>query len=82
MILFELFNSGSGECFPEHWLVAGSTVSLISCLDFWVTGRGSTWICNNPNLKKDGSTTNNLKPYLRVKVTICDHVRLKHVLMQ
>ena len=38
MILFELFNSG--ECFPEHWLVAGSTVSLISCLDVRVTGEG------------------------------------------
>jgi len=38
MILFELFNSGG--CFPEHWLVAGSTVSLSSCLDFRVTGEG------------------------------------------
>ena len=38
MILFELFNSG--ECFPEHWLVAGSTVSLISYLDVRVTGDG------------------------------------------
>ena len=38
MILFELFNSKG--CFPEHWLVASSTVSLISCLDFRVTGEG------------------------------------------
>ena len=38
MILFELFNSGG--CFPEHWLEAGSTVSLISCLDVRVTGDG------------------------------------------
>ena len=38
MILFELFNSRG--CFPEHWLVASSTVSLISCLDFRVTGEG------------------------------------------
>ena len=55
MILFEFFNSGG--CFPEHWLVAGITVSLISCLDFRVTGGGgggSNWICKIPNLKKDG----------------------------
>ena len=30
----------SGGCFPELWLVAGGTVSLISCLDARVTGEG------------------------------------------
>ena len=67
LFLFELFNSEG--CFPEHWLVASSTVSLISCLDFRVTGEGVILDMYKRKLKKKkkkktGSTTNNLKPYL------------------
>ena len=32
-VLFELFNSSSVGCFPEHWLVAGQY-----CLSYFLLG--------------------------------------------
>ena len=74
MILFELSNSGG--CFPEHWLVAGITVSYFLLGRPGYGGGGRLGYVKPQTLKRTRSTTNNHKPYLRVKVTICDHVRL------